>query len=317
MLSGQSISCAVFGVPRGLETCATGGPYLSGRLTSALLIKEKIMRRFLLGMAGLVLAAMPVSAQTAEEIVAHYIKTIGGMDRIQAVQTLRRTGRFQAGGGFEAGIVEENKRKGMVRQEFSVQGLTGITAYDGRTGWKIEPWQGKKDPEPLGEEELKQIIEDSDFDGALVNYQQKGNKVEFVGMDQVEGTDAYKLKVTLASGDVRYYYMDTDYYVPIKIDTKRMIRGSEREYETVLGDYKEVAGWYLPYSIETNVKGSQDKQKVTYEKIEANVAIADSRFARPVPGAPARQPEEPPDASQTQPKKPQQPTRPPAKPERD
>jgi hypothetical protein len=274
------------------------------------------MRRFLLGMAALALAAMPVSAQTAEEIVAHYIKTVGGMDKIQAVQTLRRTGRFQGGGGYEAGILEENKRKGMVRQEFSVQGLTGITAYDGKTGWKIEPWQGKKDPEPLGEEEMKQILEDSDFDGPLINYQQKGNRVEFVGMDQVEGTDAFKLKVTLASGDVRYYYMDTDYYVPIKIDTKRMIRGAEREYETVLGDYKEVAGWYLPFSIETNVKGSQDRQKVTYEKIEANVSIDDSRFARPITGPPPRQPnEEPPDASKTQPKKPQQATKPPAKPE--
>src|SRR5215210_2853092 len=266
-----------------------------------------IMRRVLLVLAGLVLLAGTASAQTAEEIVAKYIKTVGGADKIQAVKTLRKLGTFSGGGGFEAPIVEENKRGNMVRQEFSLQGLTAVNAYDGKTGWKIEPWQGKKDPEPLGEEEMKQIIEDSDFDGPLVNYQQKGNKIEYVGMDQVEGTDAYKLKVTLASGDVRYYYMDTDYFVPIKIDTKRMIRGAEREYETVLGDYKEVAGWYLPYSIESNVKGSQDRQKVTYEKIEANVAIADSRFARPVTLAQPRQPnEEPPDASKTQPKKPQQ-----------
>jgi hypothetical protein len=276
------------------------------------------MRRFLLGMVALVLWSVPASAQSAEEIVARYIKTIGGMDKIQAVQTLRRTGRSQGGGGFEARILEENKRRGLVRQEFTFQGLTGVVAYDGRTGWKIEPWQGKKDPEPLGEEEMKQIIEDSDFDGPLVNYQQKGNKVEFIGMDTVEGTDTYKLKVTLAGGDVRYYYMDTDYYVPIKIDTKRMIRGAEREYETILGDYKEVNGWFLPFSIESNVKGSQDKQKTIYEKIEANVALDDGRFARPVQGAPPSQPnEEPPDASKTQPKKPQQAAKPPAKPVRD
>jgi hypothetical protein len=129
---------------------------------------------------------------------------------------------------------------------------------------------------------MKSIVEDSDFDGPLVNYQQKGNKVEFVGMDQVEGTDAFKLKLTLANGDVFYYYMDTDYYVPIKIDTKRMIRGAEREYETALGDYKEVAGWYLPHSFETNAKGSQDKQKIVFDKIEANAQIDDGRFHMPV-----------------------------------
>ncbi len=243
------------------------------------------MRRALLGMAGVALLAMPVSAQTADEIIAKYIKTVGGMEKIQAVKTLRRTGKFTGGGGFEATFVEENKRPNMVRQDFLLQGMTGVNAYDGKTGWKIEPWGGKKDPEALGEEEMKQIVEDSDFDGPLVNYQQKGNKVEFVGMEPAEGTDAFKLKVTLANGDVRYYYMDTDYYVPIKIEMKRLIRGAEQEFETSLGDYKEVAGWYLCYSVETNVKGSPNKSKVVYDKIEANVTIDDSRFQMPTAAA--------------------------------
>jgi hypothetical protein len=239
------------------------------------------MRRVLLGIVALALLATSVSAQSAEEIIGKYIKTIGGIEKIQAVKTLRRTGKFTGGGGFEAVVIQENKRGNMVRQEFSLQGMTGINAYDGKTGWKIEPWSGKKDPEALGEEEMKSIVEDSDFDGPLVNYQQKGNKVEFVGMDQVEGTDTFKLKLTLANGDVFYYYMDSDYYVPIKIDTKRMIRGAEREYETALGDYKEVAGWYLPHSFETNAKGSQDKQKIVFDKIEANAQIDEGRFRMP------------------------------------
>lgn len=261
------------------------------------------MRRVLLVLVGLALLAMPASAQTAEEIVAKYIKTVGGAEKIQAVKTLRRSGKFTGGGGFEAAIVEENKRANMVRQEFSLQGLTAINAYDGKTGWKIEPWQGKKDPEPLGEEEMKQILEDADFDGPLVNYQQKGNKLEFVGMEPVEGTDAFKLKLTLANGDVRYYYMDTDYYVPIKIDTKRMIRGAEREYETSLGDYKEVAGWYLPYSLEVNVKGSQNRQKVTYDKIEANISLDDIRFHIPAAAVKTQPGAKPLDAAETLPKK--------------
>lgn len=261
------------------------------------------MRRALLLLAGLALFSVSASAQTAEEIVAKYIKTVGGADKIQAIKTLRKTGKFNGGGGFEAAVREENKRSNLVRQEFSLQGMTAVNAYDGHSGWKIEPWNGKKDPEPLGEEEMKQIVEDSDFDGPLVNYQQKGNKVEFVGMEPVEGTDAFKLKVTLASGDVRYYYMDTDYYVPIKIDTKRMVRGAEREYETSLGDYKEVDGWYIPFSIETNVKGNPNRAKVTYEKIEANVPIDDARFRMPTTPAAAQPGAKPADAAETLPQK--------------
>jgi hypothetical protein len=248
------------------------------------------MRRILMVMAGLAVFVMPAWAETAEEIVAKYIQNVGGMGKIQAVKTLRSTGKFIGGGGFEAQVVQENKRGNMVREEFSMQGLTGIKAYDGKAGWKIQPWQGKKDPETLGEEEMKSILEDSDFDGPLVNYEQKGNKVEFAGMDEVEGTDVFKLKVTLPNGDVFSYYMDTDHCVPIKIDTKRMVRGAEREYETMLGDYKEVSGWYLPFAFETNVKGSQDKSQVVYAKIEADVAIDDSRFSKPVTSSPEPKP---------------------------
>ena len=190
-------------------------------------------------------------------------------------------GKLTLAGGLEAVLVYEKKRPDMVRQDMTLQGMTGVVAYDGHSGWKIQPWQGKKDAEPLGEEELKEILEESDFDGPLIDYQQKGHKIELVGLEPVEGTDALKLKVTLKSGSVRYFYMDTDDYVPIKIETKRFVRGAEREYESTLGDYKQVAGVYLPHSIETSAKGSQQKMKFQFEKIEANVQIDDSRFHEP------------------------------------
>jgi len=68
---------------------------------------------------------------------------------------------------------------------------------------------------------------------------------------------------------------------PIKIETKRMVRGAEREYEQWLGDYKASGGVYFPYSVEVNIKGSQNRQKYTYDKIETNIPLADSSFARP------------------------------------
>src|SRR6266446_906439 len=177
--------------------------------------------------------AISASGQKVDEIVSHYLKSIGGLDKIQAVQTLRRSGKYIGGGGFEALVTQENKRGNSVREEFSLQGMTAINAYNGKTGWKIEPWNGKKDPEALGEEEMKSIVEDADFDGPLVNYNQKGYKVELAGIDKFEGTDTFKLKITKPNGDVYVYYLDTDYYMPIKIDTKRIVRGAEREYETV------------------------------------------------------------------------------------
>ncbi|HYK91468.1 MAG TPA: hypothetical protein VE398_22045 [Acidobacteriota bacterium] len=236
---------------------------------------------FLLRIASLLILTAPVAAQTADEIIAKYIGTIGGKEKIEAIKTLRRTGKYTGGGGFEAVFVQENKRTNLVRQEITFQGMTGISAYDSKAGWKIEPWSGKKDVETMGEEELKAIVEDADFDGPLVDYQRKGNKVEYLGIEPVEGTDTYKLKVTLRNGDIRNFFMDKDSGVPIKIETKRMVRGAEQESETILGDYKEVAGVYFPYSFESGAKGSSQRSQITYEKIEANVTLDDSRFQPP------------------------------------
>jgi len=242
------------------------------------------MRKVLLTIVGLMFFALPASAQNADEIVAKYIKAIGGIEKIQAIKTMRTTSKFTGGGGFEAVTIDETRRPNMTRSEFLFQGMVGVNAFDGKNGWKIEPWQGKKDAESLSEEEIKPFFDD-DFDDPLINYKQKNIRVEYGGIEQIEGSDTFKLKLTYPSGTVKTYYMDTDYYVPIKIEIKRMIRGAERESETILGDYKQVAGVYFPHSFESGAKGNPNKAKVTIEKIEVNVPLEDSRFARPTTSA--------------------------------
>ena len=77
------------------------------------------------------------------------------------------------------------------------------------------------------------------------------------------------------------YFLDTEYYLPLKIETRQIIRGTEVEFDTVLGNYKKVDGVYFPFSVENGNKGSQNRQVVTYSKIEVNAAIDDARFAMP------------------------------------
>jgi hypothetical protein len=229
------------------------------------------MRRLLLSLAASLLGAATLHAQTVDELVAKYARRIGGAERLQSIQSVRRTGKFYGGGGFEAKITNENKRPNKVREEFGFGGMTGVNAYDGRTGWKIEPWAGKKDPEPLGEDETKGIVEDASFDDPLLNYRAAGNKAEFIGTDQLEGTDVYKVKLTLASnGDVRTYYLDAESGVPIKYEVKRTVRGAEREFEVELGDYKPVNGVLFPFAVATGPKGSTSANKAQYawERIE-------------------------------------------------
>jgi hypothetical protein len=132
------------------------------------------------------------------------------------------------------------------------------------------------------------VEDQSDIDGPLVDWKAKGHKIELVGKDKVEGTDTYKLKVTLKSGTVRYLYLDAELFLDIKTEGKRTIRGTELETEQTIGDYKEVKGILYPHSLESGVKGRPQKQKITIEKIELDVPIDDGRFTMPTkkePGA--------------------------------
>jgi len=240
-----------------------------------------MVHKFLLSLITAAVMALPASAQTVDEIIAKHIQARGGLEKLKAVKTVRYTGKMTVGPGLEAPAVMEQKRPNSVRLEITVQGLTAVQAYDGKAGWQVMPFGGKKDPEPMGEDELKEAAEQADIDGPLVDYKEKGNKVELVGKEPVEGTDAYKLKVTLKSGDLRTIYLDADSYLPIKEESKRTIRGTERESEVVLGDYKEVGGLMIAHSIEASAKGNPQKQKITIEKVEINPPIDDARFTLP------------------------------------
>jgi hypothetical protein len=225
--------------------------------------------------------------QTADELVAKNLQAKGGLEKIKAIKSIRMAGRIEVS-GIKAVVGQESKRPDMLRETFTVQGMTQIQAYDGSTGWQISPFEGRKDPQLLGEEDLRGMIEDADFDGPLVDAQAKGNKVEYLGHDQVDGDDAYKLKVTLKNGDIYYYYLDPDTYIEIQIDRLTFIRGSVRESVTLLGSYKPVNGVMYPFSVESGPKNNPDaRAKVTFTSIEANAPVNDGEFKMPAsPTAP-------------------------------
>lgn len=131
-------------------------------------------------------------SQTAQELVAKNLQARGGIEKIKAIKTLRMTGRMQQG-GFMAQVLSITKAPNLLRQEFTIQGMSQVEVVDGSTGWKISPFEGRKDPERLGEDELRPLMEDADFYGPLVDYQNKDNKIEYLGHDTVDGDDVYRL----------------------------------------------------------------------------------------------------------------------------
>ena len=239
------------------------------------------MRHGLIALTAVWCFTLFANAQTAEELVQKNLAAKGGLEKIKAIKSVRITGKLIGGGGFTAATVQENARPNLVRETISLQGMTAVTAYDGTTGWQVQPFGGHKDPELMGEDDLRDLLLDADFDGPLVAYKEKGNTVEYLGHDVVDGDDALRLKVTLKDGDIIYYFLDPDTFLEIRKEVQEFIRGSVRESVLEMGSYKPVAGVMYPYSISQGTKANPSQQTTAIDKIEVNVPIDNSDFAVP------------------------------------
>lgn len=254
-----------------------------------------MFRKLALSLAILGAIGAQAHAQTVDEIIAKNIQAQGGIEKIKSHKSIRMTGTLDAGGGILLPIILTALQPNHIRIEFTVQGLTGIVAYDGANAWQVIPFTGKKDPEPMDEDGRKELAYESDLTGPLVDYKEKGNKVELVGKEPVEGSDAYKLKVTLKNGDIHYIFLDADSYLQIQESSKSVVRGTEQTTKSTAGDYKEVDGQLFPFSVSTVVEGGsgapgQDR-KIKLDKIEVNVPADPSLFKMPTVKAEAK-PEE-------------------------
>ncbi len=222
-------------------------------------------------------------AQTAEELVDKNIRAKGGIDKIKSAKTRLTTGKVRGGGRRRSTVAfrQMNMRPDLVRQNLSMQGMTAVQAYDGSVGWQTQPFRGRKDPELMGEDNLRDLLLAADFDGPLVDYAANGNTIEYLGHAEVDGDDALRLKVTLKNGDIIYYYLDPDTYLEIRKEIQQFIRGSVRERVVDLGSYKPVDGVMYPFSISEGPKNNPGAQAMTIDKIEVNVAFQESDFALP------------------------------------
>ena len=240
-----------------------------------------MFRTFLTIAAAIVFLPLAVHAQTVDEIIAKNVQAHGGIEKMKGVQTIRITGKLDVG-GIRAGFLQENKRPDKVREEQIIQGLAASQAYDGKIGWQVNPFGGRRDPELMSQDDLKGLTIDADIDGPLVDYKEKGHKAELVGHDSVEGTDCYKIKLSLKNGDVRYYFLDTDSFLELKIETESSIRGTIQYTETYFGDYEEVKGLYYSFAFESGAKGDSNRVKFAVDKVEINVPLEDSLFTMPI-----------------------------------
>jgi hypothetical protein len=220
-------------------------------------------------------------ARAVNDLVDRNVAARGGDEAWRAVSSLRLTGQMDLGQGMRVPYVLEQKRPGKMRLEFVFDGETTVQSSDSKTGWKVVPFRGRTAPEPMTERELRETADSADLYGLLFDYGARGLAVELMGREPVGGRDAFKLKVTLPRGGVRWVYLDAETALEVKLEALRTVDGRERRVETFYHDWRAADGLLIARRQETQTEGAKESHLLTVETVQVNPPLDDSRFAMP------------------------------------
>jgi outer membrane lipoprotein-sorting protein len=222
------------------------------------------------------------TAQTLDEIIAMNLKAKGGIDKIRATSTVRMTAHVNAkddpsGQAKTATVMMFAKRPNMMRREQVVDGDTIVSAFDGKTLWMS---RGNRPPQAAPGPQAAYTAQDAEFDSVFVEYKEKGHSVELVGRDKRNGKDVFHLRVTKKGGPPQDYYLDASTGLEQTISVTVAPGGKPTTITTELGDYREVDGRMVPFSIRQLVDGAVTAS-TTLDKVEFNVPADDALFRMP------------------------------------
>lgn len=231
-------------------------------------MKQFFLVTFLIGYSLIAIA------QSADEIVGKHLDAIGGADNWRKINSVKMVASSDAG-GFKLPITMTSIHNKAMRVEFEVQGMKGIQVITDKDGWSLMPFMGQTKPEPTPEEQLKAARSELDIQGDLVDFAKKGSEVEALGEEEVEGVEAFKIKVTDINKSETTYFIDKENYLILKSVTKATIQGQEVEQETTYGNYKKIGNVTMPYTM-TGPMGVME-----ISEIEINPAVDEKIFEMP------------------------------------
>ncbi|HLO57601.1 MAG TPA: hypothetical protein VK179_02600 [Bacteroidales bacterium] len=230
--------------------------------------------------------ALSIWSQTADDIVKKYIESIGGEAKWKAVQTVKLQGTVPTPqGDFNFDMMRKAPNKYIL--SLDIMGQKFIPqAYDGETGWTINPFMGDPNPQKLPEDQVKSLKDEADFEDPFIDYAKKGSEVTLIGSSDVDGVKCYEVKLVKNKGkeneSVMNYFFDAETYLPVMVkQTATSGQMAGQEMNVYYSDYQDAGnGLIMPFALDTKV-GGQSVQAVKFTKIEFNTEIADDVFKFP------------------------------------
>jgi hypothetical protein len=233
-------------------------------------------------------ATLTAHGQSAGEIVAHILEALGGKDRLQSINSLYQEGTAVQPNGEEIKIRIWRVFDRVYRQEIDYGVGKVVVIVTPNKGWINSPRTGGLF-KALPDDQLRALQTEIDPAGCFIDYQAKGNKIERVGTDTVDGHACYKLRIWFPSSQTILYFVDQQSWYVLKETRKGggIIGGgafsaswnanSDAPVDLLFDEYKAVPGGYvLPYAITIGGLG-----RVSMSKVQVNGSMNVDALSRP------------------------------------
>ncbi|MEO6191057.1 MAG: hypothetical protein ABIO44_12565 [Saprospiraceae bacterium] len=219
------------------------------------------MKKIILSLLSIALFSAYSFGQTADEIIEKNTKAMGGIEKLKSINSVVMEGKVNAQ-GMEIPIKMIIVKNIGSKVEFSVMGMNAWTIMRPDSGWMFMPFQGQTKPEAMPADAIKEGTDMLDLEGELVNYKEKGHSIEYLGMDDVEGTECHKLKIITKNGNVHYELIDPKSFLTVRKIAINKSGGKEMEIQTDLSNYKEVEGGFMfPFTV-SSMGGPMEMTKI-------------------------------------------------------
>ncbi len=216
--------------------------------------------------------SLTTKAQNVDEILSKHAEAIGGLDNWAKIKTLKMDMVMKMQ-GMEIQVVATQVNCQAMRTDITAMGMSGYSIITKTEGWNYMPFQGQTKAEPMTEDQLKTSQDELCVVDKLLRTKETGDKIEYLGTDDVDGTECLKLKLTDSSGKESTYFLDSDTYLLTKKTVKAMVNGQVVESSATMGNYKK-----LDEGIVIAMNTSAGPGEIEIKKISVNPEVDQSLF---------------------------------------
>ena len=215
---------------------------------------------------------------TGEEVIQKFVDVTGGKDAY-AKQTSRvMTGTMKIAEQNMGGTITiYQKAPNLTRVQGNVAGVTFDRGYDGKTAFEVHSMFGAR----LIEDDERELMEQQALASPLLSLASSYTSIENTGVEPVDERDAYRVELTMKSGQkiVQWYDVETGLLSKMHMAVDSPM--GKLELTINMSDWRDVGGVKIPFKHTHHIDPIGIEQTMEFTKIEANVDIPAEKFELP------------------------------------